>query len=680
MRVDRRHDVLVLGQELPYNDGAEAAILDTLESVGDRSSTSDELASRIVDWPTRYHFSRLRRNLFEPFRLESGMRILEIGCGTGANLVAFAESGAEVVGVEGSIGRARAARIRTAGHDNVTVYAGDVSDLPSMEPFDVVALIGVLEYSPSVIGGAGGPAAMLDRARALTKPDGALILAIENQLGLKYLLSHPEDHLGLPWIGLEDYPDKDRARTWTRRELHTMLTTAGFVDQEWLYPFPDYKLPIFVTGDELFASDAGREVLKQFLRDPVAEHAGTASLVCDAKRAFDLMVDAGLGPDTANSFLVVGSPTAGGAGQLIGDGSAWLSSGERLQRFRSQRVIVRDDQDWKVVPTSGPSVASPGGSAWVRNVGHESQPIVLGECLEDQAIDALRDDDMSALAAILQIFDDFLAANRTADESAASHPYLVSSDRPRLSGDLLDGTLKNLIVDGEGGIHFVDREWTLDGGVDEELIRIRAYFELASRIRRAGIRHRWSSAGTIGDLVQSLGGVLGRGWSEADVERFARAESELQRIVSGGLSGSVEAALRSRPEDEAAALSTLSLIRQLQGIESEREGYRDLLTTHEHVLATHRELEQAHAGLATVHRELERAHEDLAAVHRELEQAHRQLIGSHAEAQSLVSSTRAEVEAAREEQGRLAEEVRTLRSSRSYRIGRVLTAPLRVFR
>lgn len=126
-------DVIDLGSELNYLDGVEARIIETLEGVRDRSSTSDELAAHITDWPSRYHFSKLRRNLFQPFRIGPGMRVLEIGCGMGANLVTLAEAGAEVVGVEGSKSRAQAARLRTSGQSNVTVYAGDVADLPSLE-------------------------------------------------------------------------------------------------------------------------------------------------------------------------------------------------------------------------------------------------------------------------------------------------------------------------------------------------------------------------------------------------------------------------------------------------------------------------------------------------------------------------------------------------------------------
>ena len=177
MQVDPRREVIVLGDALPYEDGAEDRILEILESACDRTSTSDELASHISDWPTKYHFSRLRRNIFEPFRIGPGMRVLEIGCGTGANLCTLAETGAEVVGVEGSLSRARAARVRTLEHDNVTVFAGDVAELPEQEPFDVVALIGVLEYSTAASGGARGPIALIQAARSLLRSDGALIIA-----------------------------------------------------------------------------------------------------------------------------------------------------------------------------------------------------------------------------------------------------------------------------------------------------------------------------------------------------------------------------------------------------------------------------------------------------------------------------------------------------------------------
>ncbi len=59
------------------------------------------------------------------------------------------------------------------------------------ETFDVVTLIGVLEYA-RVYGGPGGEVKLLQQARSYLKPDGLLVLAMENQLGLKYFAGIPE--------------------------------------------------------------------------------------------------------------------------------------------------------------------------------------------------------------------------------------------------------------------------------------------------------------------------------------------------------------------------------------------------------------------------------------------------------------------------------------------------------
>ncbi len=662
-------EVLDLGDDLPYQDGAEARILEILESAADRSSTSDELASHIVDWPTRYHFSRLRRDLLQPLVIAPGTRVLEIGCGTGVNLVTFAEMGAEVVGVEGSTGRARAARARTLQHETVTVYAGDAAALPPMDLFDIVVLVGVLEYSPAAVGGAAGPRAMLELARSWLKPDGSLVLAIENQIGLKYLLSHPEDHLGVPWIGLEGYPDRGSPRTWSRRELSLMLDRAGLSDQEWLYPFPDYKLPTFVARHELYQSERGRRVLQQFVRTPTADRAGPPWLVCDAKSAFDVMLDAGLGPETANSFLVVASSEPNVSRTRIGDGEAWISSGERLQKFRSDRAIRTDSGEIVIQQTSGPSDADPAVEGWVANVGHRQQPVELGHCLEDQVVDAVRADDIAELESLLRDYDGFLEAHRSSADDEVSHPFLIATDQPVLPADFLDCTLKNLVVDDDGTVHFVDREWSLAGGVDEGLIRLRSYFETAVRIAGSGVPHRWDDVDTIGDFVRALGEVAGHAWTDDTVARFAEAESEFQAIVSGGLSratASVADVWATRLVDAATPAPTLSLLRRHQGESAAHERVAELERLHRELSAAYEELARAHRGLVDAHDEQTHTYQALLRAHAELSDDHRDLVEVQLRTEAALAESTGELQA--------------LRRSRSYRLGRLLGAPVRRLR
>ena len=80
-----------------WRDGSEDRIAGILRDATDRSSGSDELAAHIDDWPTRYHFGRARTNLLHPIRLGPGVRVLDVGAGSGVNSRWAAEQGATVV-------------------------------------------------------------------------------------------------------------------------------------------------------------------------------------------------------------------------------------------------------------------------------------------------------------------------------------------------------------------------------------------------------------------------------------------------------------------------------------------------------------------------------------------------------------------------------------------------------
>ncbi|MCP4851300.1 MAG: methyltransferase domain-containing protein, partial [Actinomycetia bacterium] len=174
-----------------WRDGAEDRITAVLRDATDRSSASDELAAHIDDWPTRYHFGRARTNLLHPLRVGTGVRILDVGAGSGVNSRWAAEQGASVVAVEGDALRAEAAALRCEDLD-VEVRHGSATDVVDDDGFDLVLCIGVLEYAGHE------PDRFLAHLAALVRPGGALVVAIENRFGLAYWLQADEDHLGLP--------------------------------------------------------------------------------------------------------------------------------------------------------------------------------------------------------------------------------------------------------------------------------------------------------------------------------------------------------------------------------------------------------------------------------------------------------------------------------------------------
>ena len=182
--------------QFAYSDGDEAEdyLLEVIERAADCSCGSDELARAIRDWPSEYHLSPGRQNLFRALSFQSSQRVLEVGSGGGAMTRYLGEQGCSVTALEGSRRRARITAARCRGLDNVEVVCDDFARFSAAMPFDVVTLIGVLEYAPVFFSGPAPARACLRRAADALREDGTLVVAIENRFGLKYFNGACEDH------------------------------------------------------------------------------------------------------------------------------------------------------------------------------------------------------------------------------------------------------------------------------------------------------------------------------------------------------------------------------------------------------------------------------------------------------------------------------------------------------
>ena len=522
----------LLGQDLEYVDGSEDHILTVLRNASDRSAGSDELLAQIIDWPTMYHFSPGRLNLLNPFNFSPQHRVLEIGCGTGVNIRAIAESGAEVVGVEGTKVRAMAARTRCEDLHNVSIYSGDVKNLPNIGLFDAVLLIGVLEYSDSIHGGFGGPDELLQIALKHLKGDGELILAIENQIGLKYLLGYPEDHLGIPWIGIEGYRERRGPRTWSRKQLSSILTRNGLASQRWLYPFPDYKHPKVILSHELLASEHGCSIAKNFVRTPIVDYSASPQFVIDSVSAFRVMVDAGLLPDISNSFLIAASRTDVNSPLIRSDELAWLGHVDRLKKWRTSRTIV-DQNTGFIVKTSLDSFPNT-SEDWLSNIRIESSNVIDGKPLDDLIQESLNQRDFKQIRKLLECYWKFLedhVAERHA--SKLSHQFADSELSRHLPPDFLDCIPQNLIST-QNGLVFVDREWVANSPVALSKIWIRGLLSVTLNARDRGALASYPEATSVVGSIRYLSGIIGIEIRDLDIESVVYSdEPDFQSLVAG---------------------------------------------------------------------------------------------------------------------------------------------------
>lgn len=238
-----------------YNEGddEENLVLETLKNGTDPM----EVLLKDKRWPVLYQLSPKRKTIVAPMDLRETDQVLEIGAGMGACTGAIAQRVAHVDCIDLSHRRCLANAYRNQAYDNIRIYAGNFENIRLEKQYDVVVLIGVLEYSGFYIHDAADPyAAFLERIHGLLKPGGRLYIAIENRLGMKYFAGAIEDHLGAPFVGIEGYPGEKKVCTFSRQELIALLERSGYLTPYFFYPYPDYKLPSVIFSDDMLSWDS----------------------------------------------------------------------------------------------------------------------------------------------------------------------------------------------------------------------------------------------------------------------------------------------------------------------------------------------------------------------------------------------------------------------------------------
>ncbi len=239
-----------------YSDGAETEqyLYRVLSEASDLSCRSPELQGRIIDWPSEYHLSSDRSNLLRPFDLRGVKRVLELGSGCGAISRYLGEQGFIVDAVEGSAIRAELGKLRCRDLDNIRVINANYNDLTfPQDHYDLVLFVGVIEYAkkfhPQAESDRDAALTILRQAKEYVGQTGAVLVAIENRLGLKYMLGAHEDHYARRYIGINGYADSAGIATYSRPEWDELVSSAGFPHLAVSYPFPDYKIPSVVLSE-----------------------------------------------------------------------------------------------------------------------------------------------------------------------------------------------------------------------------------------------------------------------------------------------------------------------------------------------------------------------------------------------------------------------------------------------
>lgn len=509
-----------------YSDGdsTELRIKFLIDQASDVSVFSDELRKSCTDWPSLYYLSSARSNLLRVFDADLSGDILEIGAGCGAITRYLGEQGGQVLALEGSTRRASIARARTRDLENVSVLAESFENFSVNKKFDVITLIGVFEYANLFVSGDNPGSQMLQKVRSLLKPDGLLILAIENQLGLKYFAGAPEDHVASPMYGVEGRYNSSTPQTYGKKALTSLLSDAGFTSSEFFAPFPDYKLPVSIVTEEGFKEpgfDASAFAWQSVKRDPQLPEFCTFSL----ELAWPQIFKNGLGMDMSNSFLIGASPVF--RKTLDNETLAFHYSSDRRAAYCKRSEFKRDSQNTinvhykKLAKSDGLSTAE---KPIVEFNLTEIEPYVNGYVLSTKLIDIINAEGWT-YACVGEFLKKYVAI-------LTEISGIPSNDLDQLPGAMIDAVPQNIVVDKNGNPELIDKEWSLTTTFRLEFLLFRTLVQLLGSISRF---NQGTQPGplTKKGFVFAACEAAGYPIDDEDVREFLLLESSIQNAING---------------------------------------------------------------------------------------------------------------------------------------------------
>lgn len=499
-------------------------------------------------WPVYYHLTRTRRNLLNWYDFEPKSEVLEIGCGFGALTGLLCDKCKSVTAVELSQRRAMGTLLRCRERENLEIMVGNLNDIEFSKKYDYITLIGVLEYQGRFTDSDNSYRDFLTKIKKLLKPEGKLLIAIENQYGLKYWCGAGEDHTGVPFDGMNQYLYTNQGiRTFSKEGLKNLIHESGFEHTYFYYPMPDYKLPTTVYSENYLPKDENMQNVRYYY----AKNART--LVANEKDIYKDLVENDVFEFFANSFLVECT-----AIENLGNILFASLCDERRPEYQLGTKIYRNKTVKKF------SLSQTGVSHIRRTAANEKTlkdrglftlgskivgeeletPYREGELFEKLFVKACRSgDEEQAVYLLERLYADILSSSETVPDEDnilyALHPELKQEQinyGPILKNGYLDMTFRNAFVSNENLLWF-DQEWMLEN-VPADYIIYRAlgtvYFSyrdindtvpMERIIEKCGLKDSWSGFKEIERLFSSsirdeLHITEGAGFTQVDFERI----------------------------------------------------------------------------------------------------------------------------------------------------------------
>lgn len=516
-----------------YSDGEEfeQQIGEIIAKANDCSLFSSELRRAIWDWRSACHLSPVRANILRPLEIICRKRVLELGSGCGVISRYLGELGGEVVALEASPLRAAITRERTRDLANVEVVCERIERFNAARKFDVVTMIGVLQYA-RLFSNCGETAEIdiIENAAKQLNEHGVLVIAIQNKLSLKSLSGYPEANVGAPYFGIEGRYESETIVRFGLDELKALLASAGLAHQAVLFPFPDYHMPITVLNERatkpnasfnaapLLAASVGRDRARSDWERPQFS----------LESAWKSVHASGATSHLSNAFLIIAGKTKESLSfydEL--NEYAWHYSVNRHPAYATQKRFLEADN--KIIVVSSP--VQPGSKPPNVPIRHyfTREDYINGELWWDRLVKIVNRPGWT-VGSVSEWIEPWIIALR---KGYAEGEYDLEHSLP---GKLFDFTPMNSVYSSDGLLTFIDREWEIHSPLKLSYIILRGLFGSFLNISSCAI----PASGTpvlIVDLIGEALELLGIKLQKEHIDQFISQEAAIQRWVVEGREG-----------------------------------------------------------------------------------------------------------------------------------------------
>lgn len=244
-----------------------------------------------------YNFSENRWNLLEWYPFRTDGNLLQLGCGYGALTGLFVKKLQHVTNITNNEEQYEVNKVRFAQYNGVSVEKKHLEEVNESNQFDYVYLECGYDCAWAMLEAGMALDDLLKKVKGALKPEGELLLAINNRNGISYLSGEKDFYEDEYFQSVEPTQKK---YYYSKEEIENTLKKEGFRNLSFYFPMPNYRFPLEIYSELWMPQTASGNLLGAGIGEKKYDF-------LNEKEKWRLACEEGKAAEVANSFLIQAS-------------------------------------------------------------------------------------------------------------------------------------------------------------------------------------------------------------------------------------------------------------------------------------------------------------------------------------------------------------------------------------